>query len=168
MENPASEVYMNRINYLESLGFVDVTEQVKSEIRANAKITKAMEYVLKQIDEYELKFVVNPEHIGEKNIIFVERYRANYKYICEVIEKKTSFTHQLPERIQKLEEIHLDAHSVLILKTEFGFSIENILEGWEFFLTGNPELPHHTEHYSWGDYEVYPQKYRNEYIKCEY
>lgn len=159
---------MNKINYLESLGFVEVTEQVKSEIRANAKITKAMEYVLKQIDEYELKLVVNPEHIGEKNVIFVERYRANYKYICEVIENKTSFTPQLPERIQKLEEIHLDARTFLPLKSKFGFSIENILEAWEFFLTGNPELPHYTKHYSWGDAEIYPQKYREEFRNCDY
>jgi hypothetical protein len=140
---------MNRIDYLKSLGFVDVTEQIKSEIRANAKITKAMEYVLKQIDKYELKFVVNPEYIGEK---------------------KTSFTVQLPERIQKFEKIHLDTYTILCLKIDFGYSIEKILEGWEFFLTGNPELPHFTTHnpYDNYDYERYPQKYREEFRNCEY
>ena len=163
---------MKAITYLESLGFVDVTEQIKSEIKSNAKVTKAMEYVLNQIDNYKLRFVINPEHIGEKNVIFFEYYRANYKYICEVIEKKTSFTPQLPERIQKFEEIHLDAWTLLPLKSKFGFSIENILEAWEFFLTGNPELPHHIESFVAESgrkyvYEKYPQIYREKLRECE-
>lgn len=162
---------MKAIAYLESLGFVDVTEQIKSEIKSNTKVTKAMEYVLKQIDEYKLTFVVNPEHIGEKNVIFFEYYRANYKYICEVIDKKTSFTTELPEKVKELGKIKLDAHSALIL-TNRGYPIYSILEAWEYFLTGNPELPHHPTSFK-GDsgkvyeYENYPQEYRRKFIECE-
>ena len=157
---------MKAIVYLESLGFVDVTEQIKLEIKSNAKVTKAMEYVLQQIDNYELRFMVNPEHIGEKNVIFFERYKANYKYICEVVEKKTSFTTELPEEIQKFGEIKTDSHSVLELN-HHGYPMYYILECWEFFLTRNPELPHHPVTCSWGTYEEYPQEYRRKYGECE-
>lgn len=162
---------MKAINYLESLGFVDVTEQVKSEIKANAKITNNMEYVLNQIDKYKLTFLVNPEHIGEKNVIFFEYYKANYKYISEVIEKKTSFTTQLPEKIQKFEKLQLDQYTSISLKNS-GYSIENILEGWEFFLTGDPVLPHYPDSFTGEsghvyNFDRYPQKYRSELRNCE-
>ena len=163
---------MKAITYLESLGFVDVTEKIKSEIKSNAKVTKAMEYVLQQIDEYKLTFVVNPEHIGKKNVIFFEYYRANYKYICEVIDKKTSFTTELPEDVQSLKEIKLDSRTTLELN-HHGYSIHHILECWEFFLTGNLELPHHTEKYVAESgreyvYEKYPQIYREKLRECEW
>ena len=158
---------MKAMTYLESLGFVDVTEKIKSEIKSNAKVTKAMEYVLKQIDEYKLTFVVNPKYIGEKNVIFFEYYKANYKYICEVIDKKTSFTTELPEKAKKAGTIHLDRHTILGMNHR-GYSLCNILECWEFFLTGNPELPHHPVTCSWGTYENYPQIYREKLRECEW
>ena len=158
---------MTRLDYLKSLGFVDVTEQVKNEIKANPKITKAMQYALDRIEYYELRFVIHPEYIDEKSVIFVEKYTSNYKYINDVIENKTSFSTEYPEKIKSVGKIYLDKHSSYNLTTK-GHSIDPVLEGFEFFMTGNPELPHHTEHYDWGDYEDYPQKYRMEYIHCEY
>ena len=159
---------MKEMVYLETLGFVDVTEQVKTEIRANAKITKAMGYVLQQVDEYGLRFVVNPEHIGEKNIIFFEGHcRANFKYICEVVNNKTSFTTYLPEKFSAVGKIMLDKYTSLLLDSGC-FVITSILEAWEFFLTGNTELPHFPVTCDWGTYEKYPQKYREEFRNCEW
>lgn len=127
---------------------------------------------MKQIDEYKLTFVVNSKYIGEKNVIFFEYYRANYKYICEVIDKKTSFTTELPEKAKKVGTIHLDERTILELN-HHGYSIHHILECWEFFLTGNPELPHHTESFVAESgrkyvYEKYPQIYREKLRECEW